>query len=531
MLFMLYDLIILPMQVFSLPSAVVFQVVLWSAVLFWTFDVPLNCVTAAYMNSVLERRISKSAHHYARTWLLFDIMVLIPEYTPLFLDSSSSSSNVKAFKVVRFMRFLKLLRLAKMERFLREALEVINSLYLLICVSITKLMVGLVLFNHVIACIWFWIGESDNQGWVHQMEVEEATILYRYLTSIHWSLTQFQGTSEIVPGTTSERAYAVLFLLCALIILAWFVSILTNNMRQIQDLHAEQTFQQRCVRSYLNENKISSTLSVKVKKYIDFQQRREQHRKHNEEVLLSLPTKLLAELHEEVRSRVLKPHPLFEILSSRALRRICHEAMDEVMCMTGEFVFNEGDECHQMYFIASGYLRYTTRPIMAVGHVMAGHAKTWEEDCFEDMRGARASQMGPSDIEPVRLGIGEWLSEAVLWTEWEHAGDLEGLNESLLLALPWDAFANIAKVFPSARASASCYAKKFVAGLDRFGCTFTDLIDYDTLFCEEEDEWNTVRRGSDSRGLAWSIFNGNFGLSALAHAKSSVGSRIVRFSR
>merc|ERR1711920_852155 len=98
------------------------------------------------------------------------------------------------------------------------------------------------------------------------------------------------------------------------------------------------------------------------------------------------------------------------------------------------------------------------------------------------MGSATRSIESDSRREPVRLEKGEWLSEAVLWTEWEHAGDLEGLQNSHLFSVDAEIFGTIVTFYPSSRATASFYARKFVVALDHFGQIFTDLIDYTELF-------------------------------------------------
>jgi len=315
---------------------------------------------------------------------------------------------------------------------------------------------------------------------------------------MHWSLTQFQGSSEVGPGTPEECLFAVMFLLLALVILASFVSSLTNNMRQLQDLQNEKTFQQHCVRTYLAENHISAELSVQVKKYIEWQRRREQRRKQDEEVLMILPTKLLMDLHDEVRGPVLNNHPFFGVFREkfpRAVRRMAHEAVFSVAPSPNEEVFVEGDACTQMYFVVNGHLRYIHKPNMVVGRVRNGHAICWEEEEYDD--GGTTTEYGGHACQPVRVGRGDWVSEPVLWTEWEHCGDLTGLDDSTLLAMEAGAFATAVKAFPTAQATASFYARKFVAALDQYGQIFTDLVDHENLFASEfkdEEENSTDSR-------------------------------------
>merc|ERR1712070_253626 len=129
----------------------------------------------------------------------------------------------------------------------------------------------LVILNHINACLWYAVGTKATAGWTNAYE--ETSVAYKYLTSMHWAITQFQGTSEITPvmgggRDTFERAYAVGTVVFALIILASFVSTLTNMILQLQQLREERTGMQRAVRSYLCDKNISLELSLRVRKYI-----------------------------------------------------------------------------------------------------------------------------------------------------------------------------------------------------------------------------------------------------------------------
>merc|ERR1719331_2500203 len=109
-------------------------------------------------------------------------------------------------------------------------------------------MVYLALMSHVNACMWYAAGRDSETGWTSRYE--DRPVMFQYLVSMHWALTQFQGTSDVVPGSSMlERAYAVICVLLSLLILSCFVSSLTNMMMQLQALHAKMYHESHSVRS------------------------------------------------------------------------------------------------------------------------------------------------------------------------------------------------------------------------------------------------------------------------------------------
>jgi len=399
--------------------------------------------------------------------------VVIPLWL-LILFPNSMFQNFIAVKNFRFLRFLRLVRIAKFEHYFQEALAAVNSSVLILCFGIARLMVTLLMFNHFNACLWWAIGTRYPNGWAHKYQ-QNTTVSYQYLTSLHWALTQFQGTSEILPGTiTLERGWAVVTVMLALMILCSVVGGLTNMMMQLQSLREEQVWTQRAVCSYLMFNKISVRLSVRIKKYIDWKQRMARSLGDADRVLDMLPSMLQAEVHTEVRGPVLKTHAFFAALGDaypKPFRVLCYEALKPMSPAPQELIFAPQFDCVEMYFIVSGVCRYTP---MTLQQLKINNQSGFDpEECSLDAEG--------SDLRGVDLGKGKWLSEAVLWTTWEHCGVLKSLGDSTLLLLTPSAFERVAKSHPPAHASIVLYAREFVAALNRFGRSYTDIIDLQSL--------------------------------------------------
>jgi len=265
---MMFDLIVLPMKAFPLPDSPLMHVLDLYGQVFWTLDISITFLTGVYIQSELVMDLRTIARLYATSWLTLDVFVVIPLWL-LILFPNSMFQNFIAVKNFRFLRFLRLVRIAKFEHYFQEALAAVNSSVLILCFGIARLMVTLLMFNHFNACLWWAIGTRYPNGWAHKYQ-QNTTVSYQYLTSLHWALTQFQGTSEILPGTiTLERGWAVVTVMLALMILCSVVGGLTNMMMQLQSLREEQVWTQRAVCSYLMFNKISVRLSVRIKKYID----------------------------------------------------------------------------------------------------------------------------------------------------------------------------------------------------------------------------------------------------------------------
>lgn len=463
---MVYDIIVVPLQVYDLDEDGFLLFMSWVNQLFWTADICINFLTAVYVNGEVSRNLLVIASQYGKSWLGFDLLVVVPMW-PILAGGEESGllKHLKLLKYIRFVRFVRLLRLAKLERMLDEALAGINSPSLLLVVKMIKLMCCLILINHLNACLWYAVGDH-SLGWVQNYEGKSG--FARYLISMHWALTQFQGTSEISPGDlTGERLYAVMTVLVSLLLMSTFVSSLTNMMMQLQALHAQKTNERRMVQMYLSQNGISTGLSGRVKSFLAFKHAIQSMLDTDQEVLKILPDQLTMDLHDEVRRPAFISHHFFHAFQNvypRLTRKICHGALNPLMRFPEEVVFMLQERCTSMYFVMSGELTYT--------------AQTRHE----------TEVIKVFSVPVVRS---HHLSEAALWLPWEHRGELVVTSFASLLSLNQDDFISIVCTHPPAQVSCVLYARRVIFGLLRGGYNMTDITSLKTIMFKEDKD----RRG------------------------------------
>jgi len=519
-LLLCYDFALIPLQTFDLPNFIVLRVLHWTTRLYWTLDIFASFMTGYYHEGKLEMRLNKIAVRYATRWLILDIIIVLPEWVVVFAnDEKTNSLGAQGLlRGVRGVRFLRLLRLAKVQRMVYLVEARVNSSYMLLCLGILRLLAGLIMVIHFFACAWYWIGSMDEQtGWVYVVGLDKKDFTERYVFCFQWSLHQFHPASrkEMIEGTLPERAFVMVCSLSGLAISSVFVSSITNTMLQLQSLQEERTKQLRAVREFVLEHAISLELALRAKKYVRARLEDALRRKYENELLELLPESLLTDLHEEARLPVIAHHLFFSNLRAdfpRTVRRLCHEAMSEMAAHPGDVVFHAGDVCKRFFFIERGDLRYYPNVDVREDLDAEGVDGDDEDDIgeFEESQAAFASQSAfdevsrPELVEPntgaktsatsskslrksrslasnkekcaIPVHAVSYLSEATLWTYWEHRGALKSKANSGLLTVNSAKFAPIIKDTAFAFIDAAVYAKKFVQRLNEDPSFRSDLI-------------------------------------------------------
>mmetsp|Transcript_73870 Transcript_73870/g.139525 ORF Transcript_73870/g.139525 Transcript_73870/m.139525 type:complete len:269 (+) Transcript_73870:1-807(+) len=267
-------------------------------------------------------------------------------------------------------------------------------------------------------------------------------------------------------------------------------------MMQLQALREEKVGMARRVRAYLSDNDISKQLSVRVKKYIDWKQRMQRQGTQSSEILLMLPPVLQLDLQEEVRGPLINMHKFFAAVQNthaRVFRQICHEVLNPMSPAPGEMIFNQQDECTQMFFVVSGTPRYFHMPSRgqtASARHQSAHVKSmFCQDFVMTAEPSQDAEVHDSLERIFSMVPGDYCCEPILWTHWEYCGRLAGTEEaSSFLVLPASEFVSAVQAHPPAHVSAIFYARRFVAGLNRFGKMYHDIIDISMMAAEEMDD-------------------------------------------
>ncbi|CAE8620489.1 unnamed protein product, partial [Polarella glacialis] len=98
LLILSYDLITVPMQAYILPALPIFMALHVIFALFWTLDIAASMLTGVFMNGELVMQPAMIARKYAWTWMVFDLVVLVPEWI---------SSFDRVLGVLRFVTLLR----------------------------------------------------------------------------------------------------------------------------------------------------------------------------------------------------------------------------------------------------------------------------------------------------------------------------------------------------------------------------------------------------------------------------------------
>lgn len=455
-LFVFYDIVVIPLEFMEPEEAVWMSTMRWLTRLFWTFDIFASFGTGFVAgDGMIELQLDRIAYRYLRTWFLMDFLLVFTDWFEVVWGDGDSlgflrvGRGSRALRIIRLVRLLRLIRVGSIMILIAER---VRSERLIILADIMKIIFAILMVAHVMACLWYGIGlDSDGVTWVQNYDFPSNSLLARYSSSMHWSLTQFSGgMDEIRPFNIPERVYTIFSYVVAFILAAVFVSRLTSSMTRLHMLSNTQAQQLVALRRYLGQNGITSKLALRIQKNAQHAISEQQHQTPEDKVeLLQLVSEpLLMELHFELFFPALQWHPFFGPYMEECphvMRKVCHLAMQIAQVHPGDVVFNAGEiPLHpRMYILTSGTLLYTA---MVSADTVS--------------------------VEPF-----QWLSEGTLWTHWMHRGVLVAKQNCRLCILDATKFQNIAGRFEHPHSfNPRAYATHFVDELNSTEGEITDLL-------------------------------------------------------
>lgn len=431
-LFLFYDVITIPLQAFDMPAVALLVIVAYASACIWTVDLALSFCTGYEVDGYLEMRPPFVTRNFIKTWFVPDVLVVVIDWLLIVMEGVDHSGNrdnpgvlrlSKSNRVLRILRLLRLMRLTKAVKLKRKLLDNLSSMWLVSSVRLWRLILYIVLMNHYVACGWYALHRvSRDAGWVRKYQIEGRGVLYEYLSSLHWSITQITPASmEINPTNEWERLYTICVLLFGLVVFSSFVSSVTTTMTSLWHLRHKRLNEELMLRQFLTDQKISRELGVRARKYFRENGQKNTARRTIEsdvKFLVELPTTMLVSLHTEMYMPALTLHPLlmtYKVADKLIAQTLCHRAAKLSSYGVAEHVFAQGTVAMEMYFVVWGRFAYFHERDQT-GHHVVGHGD-WVCDHHE-------------------VGYGVWLCEGALWcATWRTHGRLEASIPSELVSL------------------------------------------------------------------------------------------------
>lgn len=301
-------------------------------------------------NEVLDRK--KTIKKYLKSSFTIDLLANIPL---LYIFDNHEFSFIYLLFLLRILRINRLfVILNRMERF-----SWVNSAY----IRITKFIAIVFTLIHWIACIWFFIPNSEGfpeDSWAVGAEITEAKPQTQYIRSLYWSITTMTtvGYGDIGPGRNSEYIFTMIVMMIGASMYAFIIGNIASLFSNLDSVKIQHQSRVDSVTQYLTNRQISPKLHDQVRSYYDYVWDR--HRGLNErELFEDLPHPLKIDVLIQLTKELLDKVPLFKE-SSNALRNVILSALKPATYNPKGFIVRKNEPGDAIYFISRGKVEILT---------------------------------------------------------------------------------------------------------------------------------------------------------------------------
>eukprot|EP00403_Amphidinium_massartii_P043582 CAMPEP_0178455536 /NCGR_PEP_ID=MMETSP0689_2-20121128/45964_1 /TAXON_ID=160604 /ORGANISM="Amphidinium massartii, Strain CS-259" /LENGTH=880 /DNA_ID=CAMNT_0020081583 /DNA_START=236 /DNA_END=2878 /DNA_ORIENTATION=- len=453
------DVILVPLTiVFHPPEEDGLKTLNFVGLIYWTLNIPLMMFfVGAIVDGVVLMDPKRIARRYAKTWLLIDLLVVVPEWVfTLAVTDSGGARFVALIRIWRLFRTTRLLRVPRLRWIVSVLTELAQTNFQLlgISASIIKMMVKVFMLCHYIGCIWYLLGsstEDDRAGsWVRSLDHEDWNVLY--LKSVHWALAQFTPAPiDIHPQNTVERAFNVTVVISGMVCFSYVIGSITSSLEQLRSMNHDFTKSSWIARRYLHQHDVPGHLNIRIMRYLEKQY--ERHRSHVQMDSIKMFSYLSENLHTELLSAVYLPHLRHHSilnymmgLSEATMQRLAVKGMKRKWLARGDFLFLPHDQPDEMVVPIQGKLQY----------IKVNSADASEEEVLESK---------------------SYILEVVLWTpDWICLGEASAITDCEIQFLSSAHFGEIATSNPHTKEIASRYARAFMASVNKK--SYDDIKDF-----------------------------------------------------
>uniref|UniRef100_A0A8C2JBB2 Voltage-gated inwardly rectifying potassium channel KCNH2 n=2 Tax=Cyprininae TaxID=2743694 RepID=A0A8C2JBB2_CYPCA len=303
------------------------------------------------------------AVHYFKGWFLIDMVAAIP--FDLLIDrtgeemSAEPTQQTTLIGLLKTARLLRLVRVArKLDRYSEYGAAV---LFLLMCTF--------ALIAHWLACIWFAIGNVEQNrsiGWLHALGVDLGkphnssirgsgpSIKDKYVTALYFTFSSLTsvGFGNVSPNTNSEKIFSICVMLIGSLM---YASIFGNVSAIIQRLYsgtARYHTQMLRVREFIRFHQIPNPLRQRLEEYFQHAWSYTNGIDMNA-VLKGFPECLQADICLHLNRTLLQNCKAFKGSSKGCLRALAMK-FKTTHAPPGDTLVHAGDVLTALYFISRG---------------------------------------------------------------------------------------------------------------------------------------------------------------------------------
>lgn len=301
--------------------------------------------TAYYHKGILVVNRKEVIKNYIFKRFLVDIVTLIPLMLAYNFESDQS-----CFGFVNMLFYFKYHHFKRIQERVEELIFLNENL-----VSLAKLIFRILLFTHIFACAWYFIGSLSSNSWIDKIDLEHKGWFSLYINAFYFIIVTMNtvGYGDIAPANNFEIAFVILFILVGCGLFAVNLNQIGVILRNISRKSTECKRELNLINHFMLEKNVTFELKMKIRKYLQYIWNEEKLEELSDQfkIVNKLSDSLKDELLLEANGPFLRDLKLFNLNFSEETLRQTVKIMIEKRYTPGDLVFSQNETENKSLFI------------------------------------------------------------------------------------------------------------------------------------------------------------------------------------
>ncbi|EWS73606.1 cation channel family protein (macronuclear) [Tetrahymena thermophila SB210] len=171
-------------------------------------------------------------------------------------------------------------------------------------ISLFLLFAGSLFYGHLFACLWYYVGTQNEEGWINFNQLDRSDIYSNYICSYYYAVITMTtiGYGDITAKTTNERFVMIFLALLSCGIFGFTINSIGNilsDFKQKSDMYLTELGK---LNKFLSYYQVSTQVQTNARKYLKFV-----HQEKNKDQLSTLQslTNLSDYLQNQIKMEVI----------------------------------------------------------------------------------------------------------------------------------------------------------------------------------------------------------------------------------
>jgi hyperpolarization activated cyclic nucleotide-gated potassium channel 1 len=341
-------------------------------------DIIVNCFSAIEKtDGSLETSHRQVLLKYAKGWLVFDIVALMPIdliLEALGLNNSQDSTDPTSYntlvRLVRLPRLYRLIRISRIFKLIKRSVEseVMERMQDMLSLNrgvmrILGFLMTISICAHIMGCMWFFLAKLDGfdpNSWVVRGGMEDSSHQTQYIAAMYWAVTTVSsvGYGDIVGTTDMERVVSIIWMILGIGFYSFAIGALSSVLTILDNRNNELQVKLNAVEQMARVISINPDLKRRLRSSLKLQSKKTELSSDSKQLMFdSLPKKLRYLVAMSMYEKAAHRLPFFSGRSPEFIITVIPYLRYYFVEAT-EYIYRRLDDADEIYFIFKGRVNF-----------------------------------------------------------------------------------------------------------------------------------------------------------------------------